>query len=151
MKIEIKSFNCIRHLEYEIEDDKINYLIGNSGSGKSSIAKAISNKEYDSYIPYFNNNLTPEVKINGTIDFDIKSSLFDDDYMRNILISKSQSNEIYSILIDDEKHLQSIEKEYENSISSLNNIKNKLYEIKRNIEILASDLKIDYLKILICT
>lgn len=146
MKIEIKSFNCIRHLEYEIEDDKINYLIGNSGSGKSSIAKAISNKEYDSYIPYFNNNLTPEVKINGTIDFDIKSSLFDDDYMRNILISKSQSNEIYSILIDDEKHLQSIEKEYENSISSLNNIKNKLYEIKRNIEILASDLKIDYLK-----
>ena len=97
MKIEIKNFNCIKNLYYEIEDGKINYLIGNSGSGKSSIVKAISSKEIDSHIPYFNSKLKPEVSVNGEKVFDNECKVFDDEYMRSILISKESSDEIYSI------------------------------------------------------
>ena len=146
MKIEIKNFNCIKNLYYEIEDGKINYLIGNSGSGKSSIVKAISSKEIDSHIPYFNSKLKPEVSVNGEKVFDNECKVFDDEYMRSILISKESSDEIYSILIDDEKSLETIREEYLSAISSLETIKNKLYEIKRNIDTLISDLKIAYLK-----
>ncbi|MDD6640207.1 MAG: hypothetical protein PUE66_04320 [Erysipelotrichaceae bacterium] len=145
MKIEVKNFNCIKQLKYEIEDNKINYLIGNSGSGKSSIAQAISSRDYDLHTPYYNSSLKPEVKVNGMVPFEKKCYVFDDEYMRNILISKESADEIYSILIDDEKNLSLIRSDYQKSISALEPVKDKLFEIKRNIDVLVKDLQISYL------
>lgn len=47
MVIDIQNFNSIKTLHYEISDSKINFLFGISGSGKSSIAYALTdlNKE----------------------------------------------------------------------------------------------------------
>lgn len=42
MHIQINNFHNISSLSYDIEDNKINFLYGVSGSGKSSIVKAIA-------------------------------------------------------------------------------------------------------------
>lgn len=42
MKINIKNYKNIENLTLDIEDNKINHIFGISGSGKSSIAQALS-------------------------------------------------------------------------------------------------------------
>lgn len=145
MKIEIDNFNCIEHLEYELEDKKINYLIGNSGSGKSSIVKAISNDDITAHVPYYNEALIPVVRINGKqLDSHDRCFVYDEQYMNNILISKTSAEEIYPILFDDRQRLDEISAEYNRTINSLNEIKGDLFRIKRNIDTLIFDLKIAY-------
>ena len=47
MKINISNYKNIEELKLEIEDNKVNHIFGISGSGKSSIAKALSSQVTD--------------------------------------------------------------------------------------------------------
>lgn len=49
MVIDIQNFNSIKTLHYEIVDSKINFLFGISGSGKSSIAYALTDTNKEKY------------------------------------------------------------------------------------------------------
>ncbi len=42
MKLEIKGYKNIQDLSYEFQDNKVNFLFGISGSGKSSIPEALT-------------------------------------------------------------------------------------------------------------
>ena len=42
MTLEIYNYNCISELKYTIQDEKIKFLFGISGSSKSSIANALT-------------------------------------------------------------------------------------------------------------
>ena len=66
MKINIKNFNGISNLDYEIVDNKINFLFGISGTGKSSIASALTDKNIESHQKVGNNVGKVSVTINGT-------------------------------------------------------------------------------------
>ena len=144
MKIHIKNYNNIKDLKYLVEDHKINFLIGNSGSGKSSIAKALSKEDIELHIPFNNPSLVPVIEVDDNAEFITKASVFDESYMSNILIQKNNARDIYSILIDDENQLDELRNEYIKAINPLSDVKDKLYELKRNIADLKRDLKIAY-------
>ena len=46
MRISIKGYKNIENLDYEVEDNKINVVIGISGSGKSAIAEALTHQNF---------------------------------------------------------------------------------------------------------
>ena len=50
MNIKIKNYNGIQSLDYDLEEGKVNFLFGISGSGKSSIASALVDNDLDSHV-----------------------------------------------------------------------------------------------------
>ena len=50
MDIIIENYKGIERLEYKIKDNKINFLFGISGSGKSSIANALIDDNMESHL-----------------------------------------------------------------------------------------------------
>ena len=50
MNLKVKNYKNINNLDLEIEEEKVNYIFGISGSGKSSIAATLAHMSKDSYI-----------------------------------------------------------------------------------------------------
>ena len=92
MKIKIKNYNGIKEIEYEIEDKKINFLFGISGSGKSSIATALSDPILNNHIRVGESlkNVLVEVD-NANVQYE-DCYIFDSNYMSNVLINKSKED-----------------------------------------------------------
>ena len=55
MKIQIENYNNIESLSYEIQENKINFLVGISGCGKSSIATALTSNDLSTHAPFGSN------------------------------------------------------------------------------------------------
>lgn len=144
MKISIENFNNIKNLDYIIKEHKINFLFGISGCGKSSIACALTNDDYSNHIPYGHPNLIPKVKVDGVQVADNKSKMFDYEYMQDILINKSQKNDIYNIIVGDNGDIDAIRKDYLVMIKDLVDKRELIYNLLGKITTLENDLKIAY-------
>ncbi len=94
MKIEINNFANIKSLCTEFEEDKLNFIYGISGSGKTSIATAlmIRNSDYSSY-KTFGVEEEPIIKV----DTDIEFEMFDEQSISEYIFSKSGSG-IYDVI-----------------------------------------------------
>lgn len=146
MIIDIKNYNNIKSLEYEISDKKINYLVGISGSGKSSIANSLTDNNFDDHFPFGDDRLIPSVKIdNKDVDYS-NYKLFNMNYMNDILITKTEKKDIYNIMIGDSDKLYKIKEDYLNSINILMSYKEKIYELSGMISTLIKNFKIEYNK-----
>lgn len=146
MKISITNYNNIKDLTYEIEDNKINYLVGISGSGKSSIANSLIDSNVEEHYPFGNKKLVPTIKVNdeNIVYSDYKG--FNMDYMNNILITKSEKNDVYNIIVGRFNNLDKIKQNYLELIESLINKKQEIFNLNRMITTLIEALKINYNK-----
>lgn len=104
MKIEIENFANISKLELSIHDGKLNFLYGISGSGKSSIAKALTlpKEEYGKY-KTFGASRDVSVTANSKLNFKI----FDNHVIEEFVIAKSGVG-VYDVLYGENKELKEI-------------------------------------------
>lgn len=101
MKINIKNYKNIENLTLYIEDNKINHIFGISGSGKSSIAQALSRKTDNEDIKVGSNPEDCVIEVNGNqVDYS-KYSIFDLESSKNIIFNNEQSNGIYEVLFSE--------------------------------------------------
>ena len=101
MKIEIKGYKNIDSLSYEITEYKANVLIGVSGSGKSSIASALLEDDFD-----FNKKVgyigAVSANLNGIKVLDEEMSVFSESTLNNYLFEETKNESIFNVLIDDD-------------------------------------------------
>ncbi len=146
MKISIQNYNVINNLDYELAEHKINFLFGISGCGKSSIAYALTNDTYINHVPYGTKEITPKVLIDGNTIKCEQYKMFDFEYMSDILIHKTQGEDVYNILIGDHGNVESLKSEYKDSIQDLIEKKDYIYGLEGKISTLIKDLKVDYIR-----
>lgn len=145
MKIKIENYNNIKQLNYEIIENKINFLFGISGSGKSSIANALSSDISEIHVPY-GMEIQPTITVNDKeINYD-DFRVFNVDYMNNILIEKSEKEAVYNIILGENNNIQELKDEYLDAIKCLLNVKDTVYANAGKIQKLTNDLKISYQK-----
>lgn len=122
MKIKICGYKNIEKFEYELKDNKTNVLIGISGSGKSSIAGALSNDnvEFHHKINYKGQFVA---EING--DKPDKISIFNDDTIAKYLFSHDKESNMFSVLIDNEKSLSEARKDLDQRLRVLQDLVTK--------------------------
>lgn len=142
MNIKIENYNGIEELDYELKDGKINFLFGISGAGKSSIASALVDKEIDSHVTVGKTINDLKVKVDGKdVDYG-KFKIFNLDYMNDILITKQNGTDIYSILFGDGGKISTCKTNYETAIADLMAVKNDLVNAINNISTLIRELKL---------
>lgn len=146
MKISINNFNGISSLDYEIINNKINFLFGISGTGKSSISSALTDKDIDSHQRVGNKVGKVSVTVDGAIpNYDsFNNCIYNSDYMQGILINKSNTEDIYNILIGDRGNIDKCKEDYEDSLKDLLVIKDELKRHIEDIVTIIDKLKIKY-------
>lgn len=119
MKIEIKNFKNIDNLKFELEENKINFLFGMSGTGKSSIVKGLlgdkseKNAQYGKSIDDVVLDIIPQTSIDNI-------SLFNEETQKNLLINKVENENIYSILFSNDSTLENVRSNISIMLSNIN-------------------------------
>lgn len=87
MNINIKNCNNIKNADITVEKGSLNIKYGMNGTGKSTIAKAIENKEQLAELKTFGSDLEPEVSISENIS---KVETFNNDFINRITFNGSE-------------------------------------------------------------
>lgn len=87
MEINIKNCNNIKNADITVEKNSLNIKYGMNGTGKSTIAKAIANREQLNELKTFGSELEPEIIINENIK---KVEIFDNDFINRITFNGSE-------------------------------------------------------------
>ena len=105
MKINISNYKNIEELKLEIEDNKVNHIFGISGSGKSSIAKALSSQVTDDDVKVGKKIEECIIKVDDKEVNCSNFSIFDLESSKNIIFNNGQDENIYEILFSDNNDL----------------------------------------------
>lgn len=147
MKIHIQNFNNLKNITYEIQNKKINFLFGISGSGKSSISKSITAKDLTSFVragqPVNSCSVSIEDKDYGDEEF---VPIYDYEYMNNVLIQKTNKNDIYTIIYAGEDDLLEYRTKYDEYLGNFKDFKDRLILLRDKIYALEKALKIEFNK-----
>lgn len=147
MKIHLQNFNNLKNVSYEIQNRKVNFLFGISGSGKSSISKSIATKDLTNFVragqPVGSCSVSIEDK-----DYDDEEfiPIYDYEYMSNVLIQKTNKNDVYQIIYAGEDDLSEYRAKYDEYLGNFKNFKDRLTLIKDKIYALEKALKIEFNK-----
>ena len=116
MNIEIKNCNNIKEAKISIEKSSLNIKYGMNGTGKSTIAKAIGNREELSELKTFGSNLEPEIRISESIS---NVEIFNNDFINRITFNGSEVIENgFEVFVKTD--------EYDKKRKEINDILNKL-------------------------
>lgn len=138
MKINIRNYKNIEDLNLEIEDNKVNHIFGISGSGKSSIAQALSYQVADDDVKVGRKIEDCIVKVNDKEVDCSNFSIFDLDSSQNLIFNDGQDENIYEILFSDNKDLLETIEDCNLLLNKFENFKNILLEYKNKIDTVIS-------------
>lgn len=116
MNINIKNCNNIKNASITIEKNSLNIKYGMNGTGKSTIAKAIANRDQLSELKTFGSNLEPEISVSENIN---KVEIFNNDFINRITFNGSE-------VIDNGFEIFVKTEEYDSKRKEITNILNKL-------------------------
>lgn len=86
MNITIENFKNLKQLNYTIDDNKINFLFGMSGSGKSSILSALADDVPNNYRKFgLSSSDIVQIKVDGTAISPTDTHVFNIEKMAFIL------------------------------------------------------------------
>lgn len=112
MQIEVKNVKNIKSSKITIEDNKINFLFGISGSGKSTIAEALSKEIPEDAISIGVSRDEVGVFIDGVPVDTSKYELFNQEQVDKLLLSKSESEDAYDILFSNNESFVDAKNEF---------------------------------------
>ena len=87
MNVNIRNCNNIKNTDITIEKNSLNIKYGMNGTGKSTIAKALANRDQLSELKTFGSNLEPEISMSENIN---KVEIFNNDFINRIIFNGSE-------------------------------------------------------------
>lgn len=141
MHIQISNYHNISSLGYDIETNKVNFLYGVSGSGKSSIIKGIKRSidpEVDTMVGCGSGE-EAEVIVDGKAG-PLESTVTFDRESQSVLFSPNPERSLYDIFIGNEDDLEALRKQYQEAVSCLRAKTGDLLHLKSEVEALAKTL-----------
>lgn len=133
MILEVKNYKNISSINLELLEEKINFIYGMSGTGKSSIVnalmgdKSVKNVTYGKKIDDMDLKVEPKINEN---DF----SIFNEQTQKNLLISKNESENIYSILFSNDGSLELIRNDIFTMLSNINSQRSQLLQYVNDVD-----------------
>ena len=116
MNVNIRNCNNIKNTDITIEKNSLNIKYGMNGTGKSTIAKALANRDQLSELKTFGSNLEPEISMSENIN---KVEIFNNDFINRIIFNGSE-------VIDNGFEIFVKTEEYDSNLKEITNILNKL-------------------------
>lgn len=119
MELIIKNYKNIDELDLKLDERKINFIYGMSGSGKSSIAGAMNGEIKENVVSYGKNIDDTLVDLNPIVVKD-SYSIFDENAQKQLLIERNENNNMYSIIFANSNELGKIKNDISTLLSKIN-------------------------------
>lgn len=121
MNITIENFKNLKQLNYTIDDNKINFLFGMSGSGKSSILSALADDVPNNYRKFgLSSSDIVQIKVDGTAISPTDTHVFNIEKMAFIL-DQTDIEHFKEVIVVDNSENEAIHKDLEDKIYDLSN------------------------------
>jgi ABC-type lipoprotein export system ATPase subunit len=133
MNINIKNVKNIKEIEFCIEDNKMNIIIGPSGSGKSSICEALLSEDIARLKSLYSVE-EPTSFINSVKTSETNHSIiaFNDSYKDKIILKRTENkSDVFDIFVGDDSEYENYLNDFNNAVQVLDNNRD---EIKSFIE-----------------
>lgn len=127
MNIKINNYKNLKEFSIDIIDNKVNYIFGISGSGKSSIGEAMSKEDIEKNVTINNSVEDVEILVNGK-DTDIALSMYNTASIENILFNNINNNYVYDIIFDNSKKIDLLQNEFKKKVSELEKFREPINE-----------------------
>ena len=133
MNLKVKNYKNINNLDLEIEEEKVNYIFGISGSGKSSIASAVVGDKSEKNISYGKKEQDMELILSPSLKSD-DYLIFNEYTHQKLILDKQNNEEVYSILFENDNSLETIRTDIAVLLSSINSKRQELFNYVQNVE-----------------
>ncbi len=133
MKLKVKNYKNINNLDLDIDKEKINFIFGISGSGKSSIVSAIVGDKSERNISYGKNNEDMELLIEPELTND-NFLIFNELTQQKLILNKNNNEEVYSILFSNDNSLELIRDDIALLLANINSKRQELFNYVQNVE-----------------
>ena len=136
MKLNIENYKNISNLNLDVLDNKVNFIFGISGSGKTSIGQSLCKNIEEEDVMIGKNISDVKVKINDT-DINIENvSLYNEDIIASLIVNTEMNSDIYSIIFSNDDDILKKKKEFQNMVKELSNFKDIMYQYMGKIDVL---------------
>lgn len=139
MKIQIENYRNIKTLDLEIQDNKINFIAGISGSGKSSLAMALAKGAEAIDWPAGEKNVEP--RITPSVD-SIDVDLFDKSEQESLLFDEL-SKGVYQVILRKGTAHREAEDRYVASMEELQAYRDSIRDRVKKIDSFLGKLKLN--------
>lgn len=133
MDLSIKNYKNIKNLSVNVDDKKINFIYGVSGSGKSSLATALKGEINEKNISYGKSKDDVDVCISPEVNVD-DVSIFNELSQQNLLLNRIDSNNMYSIIFANDGQLKKIREDISEVLARLNSKREILNIYTNNVD-----------------
>lgn len=97
MKLNIENYKNISNLNLDVLDNKVNFIFGISGSGKTSIGQSLCKNIEEEDVMIGKNISDVKVKINDN-DINIENvSLYNEDIIASLIVNTEMNSDIYIV------------------------------------------------------
>lgn len=136
MKLNIENYKNISNLNLDVLDNKVNFIFGISGSGKTSIGQSLCKNIEEEDVMIGKNISDVKVKINDN-DINIENvSLYNEDIIASLIVNTEMNSDIYSIIFSNDDDILKKKKEFQNMVKELSNFKDIMYQYMGKIDVL---------------
>lgn len=135
MNIKINNYKNLKNLNCDIQNGKINYIFGISGSGKSSIGEALYGEEIQNNVSIGQNIDEVEILIDNC-NVQQKINIYNSNSVDKLLVNNTDNSFVYNIIFDNNNKIIKLQEEFKSKIKELIDFKNIIYEYISKVDIL---------------
>ena len=118
MNIKINNYKNLQNLNLDICENKINYIFGISGSGKSSIGDALKKENIEQNVSIGFTLEEVEILVNNS-KIEKPLVVFNTSSVEKLLINNTNNNMVYNIVFDNSNKMIELRKEFDKQLSEL--------------------------------
>lgn len=127
MNIRINNYKNLKNFNLDIQENKINYIFGISGSGKSSIGDALRNENIEKNISIGSTIDEVEILVNNN-KIEEPLVVFNTNSVQKLLLNNNENNMVYNIVFDNSNKILELRQSFDDQVSGLINFKTEIYD-----------------------
>ena len=124
MNLKIDNYKNLKGLDINIDNNKINFIFGISGSGKSSIGDALTKKDLIENVTINESAENIKILIDNK-EIGNNYSIYDLLSVEKLLLNNNDNNYVYGIIFDNDSKIKILQEDFRNKVASLEEYRNK--------------------------
>lgn len=133
MNIKINNYKNLQNLNLDICENKINYIFGISGSGKSSIGDALKKENVEQNVSIGFALDEVEILVNNN-KIEEPLIVFNNSSVEKLLINNTNNNMVYNIIFDNNNKMLELRQQFDKQLSELIKYKEAIYDYISKID-----------------
>lgn len=136
MKLSINNYKNINNLDLDIDENKINFIFGISGSGKTSIGQSLCKIIGEDEVTIGKDISDVKILIDNKDVDENKVNLYNESIVNSLIVQNEMNSNVYHVIFSNDNDIMEKKREFQLMIKELSKYKDDLCQYMGKIDIL---------------